>query len=115
MADKRIVWKGSSLTDLKDPKIFTASARDEMGTQLREVQRGLDPQHWKPFAEVGAGTREIIVDEPDGWYRALYVAKFSEAVYVLHCFKKKTNATTKHDKNVAKQRYQDVLFERSKP
>jgi phage-related protein len=44
----------------------------------------------------------------------MYVAKFSEAVYVLHCFKKKTNATSKHDKEVAAARYKAVILERSK-
>jgi len=44
----------------------------------------------------------------------MYVAKFQEAVYVLHCFKKKTNTTSKHDKDVAATRYKAVIQERSK-
>jgi phage-related protein len=77
------------------------------------VQFGLDPDHWKPFNEVGSGVREIIVDQQDGWYRVMYVAKFEEAVYVLHCFKKKTNATTKQDKAIAKARFDGVIAERA--
>jgi phage-related protein len=61
---------------------------------------------------VGSGTKEIIVDQQDGWYRVMYVAKFEEAVYVLHCFKKKTNATSKQDKALAKARYDGVIAER---
>jgi len=61
---------------------------------------------------VGAGTKEIIINLDDGWFRVMYVAKFSEAVYVLHCFRKKTNTTTKHDKEVASTRYKAVIQER---
>ena len=43
----------------------------------------------------------------------MYVAKFEEAVYVLHCFKKKTNATSKQDKALAKARYDGVIAERN--
>lgn len=42
----------------------------------------------------------------------MYVAKFHEAVYVLHCFKKKTRATSKHDKDIATARYKAVIQER---
>jgi phage-related protein len=43
----------------------------------------------------------------------MYVAKFEEAVYVLHCFKKKTNATSKQDKALAQARYDGVIAERN--
>ena len=39
----------------------------------------------------------------------MYVAKFEEAVYVLHCFQKKTQATSKQDKDVAAARYRAVV------
>ena len=42
----------------------------------------------------------------------MYVAKFSEAVYVLHCFKKKTTSTSKHDKDIAATRYKAAIQER---
>jgi phage-related protein len=76
-------------------------------------QLGLEPDHWKPFDDVGAGTKEII-NLDDGWFRVMYIAKFQEAVYVLHCFKKKTNTTSKHDKDVAATRYKAVIQERRK-
>jgi phage-related protein len=47
-------------------------------------------------------------------FRVMYVAKFPEAVYVLHCFKKKTTATSKHDKDITATRYKAVVQERSK-
>jgi len=42
----------------------------------------------------------------------MYVAKFEEALYVLHSFQKKTNKTTQGDKDVAKRRHGAVLIER---
>jgi phage-related protein len=114
MTEKPIDWRGSSLRDIKDDGIFTVNARSEAGHQLGQVQAGLEPDHWKPFNDVGSGTKEIIIDLDDGWFRVMYVAKFPEAVYVLHCFKKKTNTTSKHDKDVAITRYKAVLEERKK-
>ena len=113
MTEKPIDWRGSSLDDIKDDAIFTVNARREAGHQLSQVQTGLEPDRWKPFDEVGPGTREIIVNLDDGWFRVMYVAKFAEAVYVLHCFKKKTNATSKHDKQIASTRYKAVIKERN--
>lgn len=112
--EKPIDWRGSSLDDIKDDKVFPLEARKEVGHQLSQIQAGLDPDHWKPFEEVGAGTKEIIIDLNDGWYRVMYVAKFSEAVYVLHAFKKKSNTTSKHDKDVATKRYNAVVEERKR-
>jgi phage-related protein len=50
----------------------------------------------------------------DGWFRVRYVAKFPEAVYVLHCFKKKSRVTSKQDKEIASSRYKAVIKERIK-
>ena len=111
--EKPIDWRGTSLRDLRDESLFSPDARREAGRQLSQVQFGLDPDHWKPFNEVGSRTKEIIIDQQDGWYRVMYVAKFAEVVYVLHCFKKKTNATSKQDKTIAKARYDGVIAERN--
>ncbi len=68
----------------------------------------MDPEDWKPFGEVGAGAREIRIRDSSGIFRVMYVAKFEEAVYVLHCFQKKTQATSKRDKEIAEARYRAV-------
>lgn len=115
MDEKPIHWCGSSLRDLKDDDIFTPNARKEAGHQLNQVQAGLDPDDWRPFDIVGVGTKEIRINLDDGWFRVMYVAKFPEAVYVLHCFKKKTGTTSKRDKDVAADRYKAAVRERSKP
>ena len=51
--------------------------------------------------DIGAGVNEIIVDTADGWFRVMVIAKFEEAVVVLHSFQKKTNKTSQGDKDVA--------------
>ena len=113
MIEKPIDWRGSSLKDIKDDGIFSPDARKEAGHQLSQVQIGLDPDDWKPFEEVGSGTKEIRINLDDGWFRVMYVAKFAEAVYVLHCFKKKSRVTSKQDKEIASNRYRAVIKERN--
>ena len=103
--DKEIRWVGSSYSDLL---AFPKQPRREAGFQLSRVQAGLDPTDWKPFDEVGAGTREVRISDANGIFRVMYVAKFEEAVYVLHCFQKKTQATSKQDKDIAATRYRAV-------
>jgi phage-related protein len=104
--EKQILWIGSSYDDLV---AFPDDARREAGFQLGKVQAGLDPDDWKPFNEIGSGTREIRIRETGGAFRVMYVAKFEDGMYVLHCFQKKTQTTAKRDKDIAKARYRAVL------
>ena len=57
------------------------------------------------MATVGPGCREIRVRLEGDAYRVLYVATIGDAVFVLHCFQKKTRRTPKSDIDLAKQRY----------
>jgi phage-related protein len=107
--DKEIRWIGSSYEDILE---FPSTARREAGFQLGRVQAGLDPDDWKPFDDVGAGVREVRIRDGHGIYRVMYVAKFEEAIYVLHCFQKKTQATSKQDNEIAASRYRAVVRER---
>ena len=107
--DKEIRWLGSSYDDLL---AFPETSRREAGFQLGKVQAGLEPDDWKPFDEVGQGTREIRIGDATGIFRVMYVAKFEEAIYVLHCFQKKTQTTAKQDKKIAEARYKAVIRER---
>ena len=66
------------------------SARREAGHQLDQVQRGRDPDDWKAMPTIGAGVREVRIHDADGAFRVIYVAKFEAAIYVLHCFQKKS-------------------------
>ena len=76
---------------------------------MGKVQAGLEPTDWKPFDEIGSGTKEIRIRDASGIYRVMYVAKFEEAIYVLHCFQKKNQATRKQDKAIALARYRAVV------
>lgn len=110
MNEKEIRWIGSSYDDILT---FPPATRKEAGYQLGRVQEGIDPDCWKPFDDVGAGVREIRIRDEFGVYRIMFVAKFSEAIYVLHCFQKKTQATSKHDKDITEKRYRAILRERN--
>ena len=60
---------------------------------------------------VGQGVREIRIRDVTGAFRVIYVAKFADAVYVLHCFQKKTEKTSKADVDFAARRYRDLSKE----
>ncbi len=78
------------------------------------MQAGLEPDDWKPFDDVGSGVKEIRIREDSGIYRVMYVAKFEEVIYVLHCFQKKTRTTSKRDKEIATIRYKAIINSRRK-
>jgi phage-related protein len=93
---------GDSLKCLRD---FPEDARHDAGYQLDNVQRGLQPDDFKPLAAVGKGVEEIRITDDSGAYRVLYVARRADAVYVLHAFQKKTRGTPKNDIETAKRRF----------
>ncbi len=63
---------------------------------------------------IGPGAQEIRIRDAAGAFRIIYVAKLVDAVYVLHCFQKKTQKTGKSDLDLAARRYQDLIKERGK-
>ena len=107
---KPLIWLGDSLEAVKS---FSPIARREAGHQLNRVQQGKEPADWKPMETVGNGVREIRIRAESG-YRVLYVAKFADAIYVLHGFEKKTQRTAKNDIDLANKRYRDLLNERKR-
>ena len=107
---KLITWCGDSLRRIRE---FPEEARHEAGHQLNRVQHGIDPEDWKPMPMVGLSVREIRIHE-EGEYRVLYLAKFAEAVYVLHAFSKKTRKTPKRDIDLASERFRAVIEERKR-
>lgn len=102
---KDIIWLGTTNRTVRE---YPINVRGEIGYNLDRVQRGLDPCDWKPMVGVGGGVKEIRIHE-ENEYRVLYVAKFEEAIYVLHSFVKKTEQTTKKDIDIAKKYYAEVL------
>jgi phage-related protein len=105
---KPVEFRGSALDDLR---AFPQAARREAGYQLDQIQHGREPTDWKPMNTIGRGVREIRIRDAAGAFRVMYVAKFDDAVYVLHCFQKKTQKTSKADLILAAQRYRDLLKE----
>lgn len=97
---------GSSKADLK---AFPTAVMDDMGHQLFLLQCGLEPDDWKPVTTVGTGVKEIRVKDVAGIFRTVYLATRPEAVYVLHCFQKKTQQTAQRDIELARKRLKDVL------
>jgi phage-related protein len=75
------------------------------------VREGDNPEDWKPMTDIGPGAREIRVREEDGAFRVIYVAILPKAVYVLHCFQKKTRKTSFGDIELAKRRYKELVRE----
>ncbi len=107
-ASKPVEFRGSALDDLRS---FPVTARREAGHQLDRVQRGDEADDWKPLAGFGAGCCEIRIRDASGAFRVIFVAKFADAVYVLHCFQKKTQKTSKTDVDLAQRRYLELVKE----
>jgi phage-related protein len=111
MAEKPLDFVGSSRADLRR---FPADVRRRVGFELDQVQNGQLPSDWKPMSDVGAGVIEIRIHTA-AEHRVFYVAKFEEAVYVLHAFEKKSQKTSKRDLEVGRARYAAVLELRKQP
>ena len=91
---------------------FPAAARQDVGYQLDKVQRGEQPDDSKPMPSIGRGVEEIRVWDDQGTYRVIYTARLANAVFVLHAFQKKTQATAKRDIVLAKERLADLMRRR---
>lgn len=103
---KDLFWIGGSKAELME---FPADARQDAGWQLHLVQSGEDPDDWKSMTTVGPGVREIRIRVSEGAFRVIYVATIGDSVYVLRCFQKKTQKTSKHDIEVAQQRLKQIV------
>jgi phage-related protein len=103
--DKDLKFVGSSRKDLaKLPK----PVKQVFGRALRKVQRGGMPQNAEAFKQGGPGCMELKENHDKATYRTMYVAKFADAIYVLHCFQKKSKsgiATPQADIDVIRERY----------
>ena len=103
-AEKSIIWIGSIKKDLMALPI---EVRKFFGHALNFAQRGDQHGAAKPLKGFGGGVLEVVEDDAGGTYRAVYTVKFKEAVFVLHCFQKKSNsgiATPKEDMNIIRAR-----------
>ena len=108
MPVKALLWLGSSRIDVRS---FPKDARQVAGHELFQVQQGLAPSNWKPMRTVGAGVVELRV-QVGGAFRVLYVAKFEEAIYVLHAFQKRRRRTAQVDVELARKRLRELERQR---
>ena len=102
---KPVVFLGDSVARLR------AFGPTDLGATIfgyGRVQRGLDPDNWKPMKNIGPGVREIRVRDLAGAFRVIYIAAFAEAVYVLHAFQKKTPRMSARDVALAESRYREL-------
>ena len=105
---KSIEFRGTALADLR---AFPLDVKREAGYQLDRIQRGKAADDVKPLITVGPGVMEIRVWDEAGTFRVVYVAKLADAIYVLHCFQKKTRQTALKDIALAQKRYRDLIKE----
>ncbi len=103
---KPVRFLGDSLKRLRE---FPEVAKQDTGYQLDKVQKGQQPDDFKPMPSIGKGVEEIRVRDETGIYRTIYTARIADAVYVLHAFQKKTQTTSKSDINIAKERYTELM------
>ena len=104
---KKIQFLGDSLKSLRE---FPEDAKHDVGYQLDKVQRGEQPDDFKPMPSIGKGVEEIRVQDDSGIYRVIYTARLADAVYVLHAFQKKTQTTAKRDIALASKRYTELMI-----
>ena len=102
---KPIRFLGDSLQRMRE---FPENARHDAGYQLERVQRGEQPDDFKPMPIIGKGVEELRVRDESGAYRLVYTARLADAVYVLHAFHKKTQATPRKDIAIARQRLAEL-------
>lgn len=105
---KPLAFVGNAREQLR---AFPVEARRRAGFELDQVQRGLSPTDWKPMPSVGSGVVEIRI-HTGLEHRVFYVARFPEAVYVLHAFEKKRQKTSKQDIELGRARLAELLAER---
>lgn len=107
LPEKPVVWQNSSKKDLLT---FPVPVIKEIGHALNMAQQGDKSPDAKPLKGFG-GVLEIVENYDTDTYRAVYTVKFEKAIYVLHCFQKKSKkgiATPQQDIDLIKQRLKDA-------
>lgn len=107
---KNIIYLGNAEKEIAK---FPVKAKQRIATALTVISAGLNlnPTEFKYIPAVGMGVYELRL-KVDVQYRVFYVAKFEEAVYVLHAFVKKTQQTSQHDLEIGTVRFKALMKER---
>lgn len=88
---------------------FPDEVKRNLGFSLRQLQLGRQPTSvTRSMRSIGAGVFELKEADERTWYRAIYLSKVGNAIYVLHCFEKESRKTDRRDIDVARQRLQRV-------
>ncbi|MDQ2783546.1 MAG: type II toxin-antitoxin system RelE/ParE family toxin [Chloroflexota bacterium] len=109
MNSRPLMFVGAARDDLR---AFPKPVRWRIGVALQDAQEGEKNPHAKPLKGFkGAGVLEVIEDWSGDTYRAVYTVRFQHAVYVLHCFQKKSTrgiATAKRDLDQIRERLREA-------
>jgi len=99
-------FEGDSLEVLSS---FPDEVKRALGFSLRQLQIGREPtSQTRSMSSIGAGVYELKEADERAWYRAVYLSKVGNTIYVLHCFEKESRKTDRRDIEVAGQRLKVV-------
>ncbi len=98
-------WMGDTHERIK---AFPAAVRHNLGGDLRRLQNGLRPLDGGPMPGIGLGVYELCDEDLGSWYRLIYLKKTKGTIYILHCFTKTSNQTSRQDINAACTRLTQV-------
>ena len=104
-SDAAIAWEGDSLDVISS---FPDAAKQNLGYQLRLLQKGERPLDFRPVTSIGHGVFELREEDKRGWYRVIYLSRINDVIYVLHCFEKKSREIPRNDAQLAQQRLKGV-------
>ena len=102
---KPVRFCGDALKRLRE---FPQNARHDAAYQLEKIQLGKQPDDFKSMPSIGPGVEEIRIRDGGGAWRVIYTARLQEAVYVLHCFEKKSSSTAARDIDLARRRVRAI-------
>lgn len=95
-------FEGDSLEVLS---AFPSTVKQALGFALRQLQIGREPTcQTRSMSSIGPGVYELKEADERTWYRAIYLSKVGNIIYVLHCFEKDSRKTDRRDLEVASQR-----------
>jgi len=92
---------------------FPDDVREDLGGDLRRLQKGERALDSGPMAPALPGVFELRAEDKDLWYRVFYYMR-DGVIYVLHCFTKKTNTTPQRDIEMGRRRLTELKDELAK-
>ena len=99
-------FEGDSLEVLS---AIPSAVKQALGSALRQLQIGREPtSQTRSMSSIGSGVYELKEADERAWYRAIYLSKVGNTIYVLHCFEKERRKTDRRDIEVARQRLKRV-------